>query len=207
MQEQMQDISSDLIFNWGPLDPSLEPYPYSPDPQSEHSFDCPSFNFATLPTPDPCLDYHEVPIATQPALEMYAPSQSPDYHPPQLSIDTSLMGHGESWTRDSSPSTATCDSVPLTPYPGSPPHLYDDCYAVDPYPQQFQGSSQLDLFVDASNTPFIGYDETFYTHQPHPQGQVPIMSDYLHGIEQAQKCQTYATDIDFMPLPGMQYSV
>jgi len=117
------------------------------------------------------------------------------------------MGHGESWTRDSSPSTATCDSVPLTPYPGSPPHLYDDCYAVDPYPQQFQGSSQLDLFVDASNAPFIGYDDTFYTHQPHPQGQVPIMSDYLHGIEQAQKCQTYATDIDFMPLPGMQYSV
>jgi len=209
MQEQMQDISSDALFNWA----SLDQYPY---PQSEHSFDCPSFNFATIPTPEPSLDYHEVPcssIATQTAVEMYAPSQSTDYQPPQLSIDTSLMPDAECWTRDSSPSTATCNSMPLTPYIDSPSlNLYDDPYAVDAYPQpHFQGSSQLDLFLDASNGPFIGYDDTVYTHQPHPQGHLPpppIMSDYLHGIEQAQKCQTYATEVEYLPsLAGVQYSL
>jgi hypothetical protein len=215
MQEQMQDIASDPLFNWAPLDQ----YPYTPDPQSEPSFDCPSFNFATIPTPEPSLDYHDLSssaIATQTAVEMYAPSQSVDYHPPQLSIDTSLMADGESWTRDSSPSTTTCNSMPLTPCIDGPSlSLYDDPYAVDPYTQpqlHFQGSSQLDMFLDASNGPFIGFDDGVFAHQPHPQGNLPppppVMSDYLHGIEQAQKCQTYATDVEYLPtLVGVQYSL
>jgi len=212
MQEQMPDIPSDPLFNWTALDQ----FPYTPDPQSEPSFDCPSFNFATIPTPEPSLDYHELPcsaIATQTAVEMYAPSQSADYHPPQLSIDTSLMTDGECWTRDSSPSTTTCNSMPLTPYIDSPSlNPYDDHYAVDPYPQpHFQGSSQLDLFLDSSNGSFVGFDDSVYSHQLHPQGHLPpptVMSEYLHGIEQAQKCQTYATDVEYMPsLAGVQYSL
>jgi len=190
MQEQMRDISaSDPTFDW----PSFDEQAFA---KSQPSFDCPSFTFET---PDPSLDYQDVSSTTIPsraAVDMYA---------------------SKSWTRNSSPlstATTTSSTVPLTPG-GHSLHLhpYGDHYTFYPYNQpqpHYRGSSQQEYVPDVPNTHFAGYSESAYAHAHHAQGQVstPIISDYLPGIEQAQRCQTYATDTEFLPsLVGVQYSL